>query len=178
MTEAPAAAQTGAAAGAERIFVSYIDKSRDFYRAQGYETPYRWAHFDDTPFTPLARPLAESRVGLITTTTLIEGDEEPDPEDRPPKAVFAAPMQPPPERMYTQDLSWDKDATHTDDLDSYLPIRQLDELRDAGRIGSLSPRFYGVPTEYSQRRTIERDAPEVLARCREDGVEVALLVPI
>ena len=87
-------------------------------------------------------------------------------------------MQPPPERMYTQDLSWDKDATHTDDLDSYLPIRQLDELRDAGRIGSLSPRFYGVPTEYSQRRTIERDAPEVLARCREDGVEVALLVPI
>jgi len=35
-----------------------------------------------------------------------------------------------------------------------------------------------VPTDYSQRRTIEQDAPQILARCREDGVDVALLVPL
>jgi len=35
-----------------------------------------------------------------------------------------------------------------------------------------------VPTDYSQRRTIEQDAPEVLARCREDAADVALLVPL
>jgi len=35
-----------------------------------------------------------------------------------------------------------------------------------------------VPTEYSQRRTTERDAPEILRRCREDGVEAALLAPL
>ena len=27
-----------------RIFVSYIDKSREYYLARGYGNPYRWAH--------------------------------------------------------------------------------------------------------------------------------------
>jgi len=35
-----------------------------------------------------------------------------------------------------------------------------------------------VPTDYSQRRTLEQDAPEILRRCREDEVDVALLVPL
>jgi hypothetical protein len=35
-----------------------------------------------------------------------------------------------------------------------------------------------VPTEYSQRRTIEQDAPEILRRCREDEADAALLVPL
>jgi hypothetical protein len=30
-----------------RTFVSYIDKSREFYEAQGFTDPYRWAHFED-----------------------------------------------------------------------------------------------------------------------------------
>lgn len=41
-----------------RTFVSYIDKSREYYLARGYGNPYRWVHFADVPFTPLARPLA------------------------------------------------------------------------------------------------------------------------
>ena len=48
----------------------------------------------------------------------------------------------------------------------------------AGRLGSLSPRYYGVPTEYSQRRTIEQDAPAILELLRKDQVDVALLVPL
>jgi hypothetical protein len=35
-----------------------------------------------------------------------------------------------------------------------------------------------VPTEYSQRRTREQDAPEILRRSREDGADAALLVPM
>ena len=42
----------------------------------------------------------------------------------------------------------------------------------------LAPRFHGVPTEYSQRKTLEEDAPEVLRRLRDDGAEAAILVPI
>ena len=45
-------------------------------------------------------------------------------------------------------------------------------------IGSVAARCHGVPTEYSQRRTIERDAPEVLRRLREDGADIAMLVPL
>ena len=76
------------------------------------------------------------------------------------------------------DLSWDKEATHTHDLDSFFPVHRLQEAVEAGRIGSLSPRFYGVPTEYSQRRTNEVDAPQLLEYLREDRVDVALLVPL
>ena len=45
----------------------------------------------------------------------------------------------------------------------------------SGRIGSASPRFYGVPTDYSQSRTIEQAAPQILEWCREDGVDAVLL---
>jgi hypothetical protein len=34
-----------------------------------------------------------------------------------------------------------------------------------------------VPTNRSQRHTLANDCPEVLARCREDGADVAILVP-
>ncbi len=72
----------------------------------------------------------------------------------------------------------DKEATHTDDLDSFAPIHRLQEAVESGRIGSLSPRFYGAPTEYSQRKTNETDAPALLEFLREDAVDVALLVPL
>jgi hypothetical protein len=46
-----------------------------------------------------------------------------------------------------------------------------------GRLGALTLRFHGAPTNRSQRVTMDTDAPELLRRCREDGAEVALLVP-
>lgn len=160
---------------AYRQFVSYIDKSREYYRAQGFENPYRWACNADAPFTSLKKPLSESRIGLITTASL----EKSRPESYPvPTPVFAAPVEPPPASLYTENRAWDKVATHTDDLDSFAPIRRLQEAVHAGRIGSLSPRFYGAPTEYSQRKTNEIDAPALLEFLREDAVDLALLVPL
>jgi hypothetical protein len=160
-----------------RIFVSYIDKSREYYRAQGYDNPYRWAYHQDAPFSTLRKPLAESRVGLITTASLLPADPDTD-HFALPKVVYAAPVEPAPERLFTDHRSWDKDATHTDDLDSFAPIHRLQESVAAGRIGSLAPRFYGAPTEYSQRKTNDLDAPELLRLCREDDVDMAMLVPL
>jgi hypothetical protein len=160
-----------------RIFVSYIDKSRQYYAAQGYTNPYRWAYHQDAPFAPLRKPLVEARIGLVTTASIVDGEVEPAPFSV-PKVVFSAPTDPAPEGLYTMHRSWDKVATHTDDLDSYLPIHRLQEAAAARRIGSLSPRYYGAPTEYSQRKTNEIDAPEILRLCREDGVDAALLVAL
>ena len=47
-----------------------------------------------------------------------------------------------------------------------------------GAIGALSPRFHGAPTDYSHRKTIEEDAPEILRRLREDKVDAALLTAL
>jgi D-proline reductase (dithiol) PrdB len=158
---------------AYRTFVSYIDKSREFYAAQGFEAPYRWAHFDDVPFTPLWKPLESSVLALITTASLPLGPGQ----DRPPVGVFSVPNDETPASLYTDHRSWDKDATHTEDLDSFFPIHRLQEFESEGCF-RLAPRWYGVPTEYSQRLTKEKDAPEVLRLCREDGVDAAVLVPL
>jgi D-proline reductase (dithiol) PrdB len=47
----------------------------------------------------------------------------------------------------------------------------------AGRIGAVAPRFHGAPTNRSHRITVETDAPEILARIRQDGADAALIVP-
>jgi hypothetical protein len=161
-----------------RSFVSYIDRTREYYAAQGYAKPYVWARNTDAPFAPLAKPLGQSRVTVVTTASPWREDKPVDGVLRGGKRVWSGDTAAPPERLYTDDLAWDKEATHTRDVESYVPLKRLAELADAGRIGCLAARFHGVPTDYSQRRTIEQDAPEILARCREDAVDVAVLVPL
>ena len=160
-----------------RSFVSYIDRSREYYAAQGYSRPYAWAHHDSVPFTPLPRPLSGCRVGLVTTTgrTPSEGLIGAGGLMRGP---YAEPANPPPQSMFTNDLFWDKNATHTNDIDSFLPINRLAEKAGEGLIGSASPRFYGVPTDYSQSRTSQSVAPQLLEWCREDDVDAVILLAL
>jgi hypothetical protein len=157
---------------AYRSFVSYIDRSREYYAAQGYSQPYSWATHQDVPFTPLRKPLSECRVGLATTA----GREEVEGASQGRiRKCYALSSNPAPTRLYTFHLSWDKKATHTDDVESFLPLNRLAGYAVEGRIGSVSPRFYGVPTDYSQGQTRRRDAPQLLEWCREDGVDAVLL---
>ncbi len=152
--------------------VQYMQKSRAYYAAQGYEKPYRWANFETVPFAPLVKPLSQATVTLITTAMPVQDNRQG------PKQVCSGSMHNPPQQLFNDDLFWDKDATHTDDLDSYFPIHHLQALTQSGRIGRLASQFHCAPTDYSQRRTLEADAPEILRRCREDKVDVALLVPL
>jgi len=80
--------------------------------------------------------------------------------------------------LYSRTHSYDMNATTLDDVNSYFPVTRLQELQAAGRIGSLAPTAYGVYNAYSQGKTLGTDAPEVLRGCREEGVDVALLVPV
>jgi len=161
-----------------RSFVSYIDRSRELYAAQGYDKPYEWAHYNDVPFMPLRKPLSESHVGLVTTA------EKPKPpgtvslEILIRREVFAEPSNPPPQSFSTDILSWDKEATHTKDVNSFLPINQLNESVSSGRVGSASARFYGVPTDYSKSKTLNHYAPQILKWCREDDVDAVILTAL
>jgi hypothetical protein len=161
---------------AHRSFVSYIDRSREYYAAQGYAKAYAWPCHDDVPFYPLRKPLSECRVGLVTTAGRAQAEGTKDAlQSMRVRELYAEPANPPPTRMFTRDLGWDKEATDTDDVDSFLPINRLAEYAANGRISSASPRFYGVPTDYSQRKTSQSYAPQVLEWCREDGVDALLL---
>jgi D-proline reductase (dithiol) PrdB len=152
--------------------VPYMQRTRDYYRAQGYTNDYQWAQNSATPFCMPAKPLSECRVGIVTTAM-------PDTDlGRNNRKIHSTLVPPIPESMYTEELSWHKTVTHTDDVNSFIPLEQLMVLEDEGGIGSLAPRFHSVPTEYSQRTTLKYDAPEILARLREDEVDITILVPL
>src|SRR3954462_14806620 len=58
----------------------YMQRTRDYYAAIGYITAYRWAHYTEAPFQPLKKPLAQSRVTIITTAAPYDpakGDQGP-----------------------------------------------------------------------------------------------------
>ena len=65
----------------------------------------------------------------------------------------------------------------TFDVGTLATVAQLKRAAADGCIGGVSPRFYGAPTTRSQRSTLERDAPDILAFMREDKVDAAVLVP-
>ena len=152
--------------------VPYIIRTRDFYRAQGYSSDYQWAHFDDVPFKPLSKPIDQARMAVITTSM-------PDTETgRAQRQVYSSDSNAIPESMYTDELSWHKSMTHTSDVASFLPLEQLQSLAEEGAIGDMAEHYYSVPTEYSQRNTIDNDAPQILALCQQDEVDIAILVPL
>jgi len=160
-----------------RSFVSYIDRTREYYAAQGYPKAYSWPRHDDVPYTPLRKPLSGCRVGLVTTAGKPQAEAKIDPFGLglAVRELYAEPVNPPPTHLFTDDLGWDKEATHTKDVDSFLPINRLSEYATNGLIGSVSPRFYGVPTNYSKSVTSQHHAPQILEWCREDGVDAVLL---
>ena len=159
-------------AGARKYDVGYMQRTREFYSAQGYTNHYQWAKNTVSLFTALTKPLKDCKVAVITTSM-------PDTDQgRAERGVYPLPSRPYPNSMYTAELSWHKGATHTDDIGSFLPLRALDAAADESLIGALCERFYTVPTDYSKRNTEEVDAPEILRLFREDWVDIALLVPL
>jgi D-proline reductase (dithiol) PrdB len=150
--------------------VPYMERTRQYYRALGYAKDYVWARHDDVPFATLRKPLAECRLALITTAMPADFDGD--------RRAWSGAIEPPPARLHTADLAWDKESTHTDDRASFLPIEAASKLAAEGLFAGLVPRFHGVPTDYSQRNTNEIVAPQVLQHLRDDGADGAILCPL
>src|SRR5690348_18254255 len=55
--------------------IPYMQRTREYYAAIGYTTPYRWAHHIEAPFTSLRKPLAQSRVTIVTTAAPYRADK-------------------------------------------------------------------------------------------------------
>ncbi|PRZ41586.1 hypothetical protein CLV47_109133 [Antricoccus suffuscus] len=162
--------------------VPYMQRTRDWYLALGYGNPYRWAHYAEVPFASLAKPLAESRLALITTAAPYQEGKG----DQGPGAPYNAAAKF--YEVYSGRTDEDHDLrishvaidrTHTTAADSgtYFPLPALRDAVTAGRIGALTERFHGAPTNRSQRRTLEVDCPRLLELCRDDGADAAVLVP-
>jgi D-proline reductase (dithiol) PrdB len=162
--------------------VPYIQRTRTYYAALGYETPYRWASFTDVPFSALRKPLAQSCVAMITTAAPFDpakGDQGPGaPYNGAAKfyRVYALPSDRDPDLRISH-VAYDRQHSTAADPRSYNPLIALRGAVAAGRIGRLATHVYGAPTNRSHRVTLQQDAPEILRRCQDDGVDVAVLVP-
>lgn len=160
----------------------YQARIRAYYLALGYETPYRWAQFDDVPFSPLKKPLSESTLSIVTTAAPFQ----PDKGDQGPGAphnglakffsVYAMTNEGNPDLRISH-IAYDRDHTTAEDQGTYFPLQAFRTLTEAGKIGALGPNFYGLPTNRSHKTTLETDCPDLVRRCVADKVDVMALVP-
>jgi len=162
--------------------IPYMRRTREYYTAIGYTTPYRWGHFLSAPFTPLKKPLSQCKVAIVSTAA----PYQPDKGDQGPGAAYngSAKFY----QVYSGDtahdhdlrishIGYDRKHTTATDSNSWFPLPALRRAAGAGRIGAVAQRFHGAPTNRSHRVTIETDAPEILRRVQEDGVDAVILVP-
>ena len=162
--------------------IPYMQRIREYYLALGYGAPYEWAHHADVPFHQLQKPVDECCIALITTAA----PYQPDKGDQGPGAPYNASAKF--YSVYSGDaaldhdlrishVAIDRDHTTAQDAGTYFPLSALRDSAADARIGAVAARFHGAPTNRSQRITLDIDCPEIVARCKADGVDAAVLVP-
>lgn len=162
--------------------VRYIERTRSYYLGLGYENPYVWAHYIDVPFAPLKKPLNQSVLGLITTAVPYDPNKGDQSQGAPynSAAKFYQPYQQSIDGnidLRIAHVGIDRKNANMEDSNCWFPLGTAKRAVAAGRLEALSPNFYGVPTNRSQRHTLEVDAPIILEMLKADGVDVAVLIP-
>ncbi len=159
----------------------YLERIRNYYLALGFDTPYRWAEFDEVPFTPPTKPLPSSRIALVTTGARFDpalGDQGPGAAYNAGAKFFS---------VYSESVQgntdvrishvgYDRKHTTAEDPACWFPLDALQRSVNEGLAGSVSPRFHGLPTNRSQPTTLETDCPQLLHRLQADQVDAAILV--
>ena len=139
---------------------------------------YQWLESEDAPaWTPLSKPLSESKLGFICTGGIYSAGQTAFhfKDDTSYRAI--------PTDVNVEDLR----ATHfaydlTDarkDINVVFPVEQLRTMVDEGVIDSLAPDAYTLMGGiYSTRRVAEELIPALVDRVLADEVDVVLLVPV
>jgi D-proline reductase (dithiol) PrdB len=143
---------------------------------------YRWRRIDPVPWTPLRRPLAESRLALVSSAGFVLPGQE----------LFATNLAGGDgsfrEILSDADVSrlvdthksksFDHEGMHRDPNLAF-PLDRARELAERGRVGSLNDRHLSFMGSITAPGRLTRDhAPEAARRMVSDGVDVALLVPV
>ena len=128
------------------------------------------------PFVRPQRPLAESRLALVTTGGVhLPAQPRFDIDDPLGDCSY---REIPAEAT---DLTWTHAYYRPDegmDLHSVFPLWTLRELEDEGVIGELNHRHYSfMGAIHDPRPLAEETAPEVAGKLADDRVDAALLTP-
>ncbi|MDT8342457.1 MAG: glycine/sarcosine/betaine reductase selenoprotein B family protein [Longimicrobiales bacterium] len=137
------------------------------------------------PWTPLARPLAEARVALISSAGVARTDDRPfDQEGERANPWWGDPTH----RVLPRETRTDQIRVHhlhidprpgEADLDVLLPLRRLDELVREGVVGASADEHYSVMGYILEPTTLLAETAPALARgLAAQQVDLALLVPV
>ena len=158
--------------------VEYMRTIREKYSKMGY-AHYGWHEATDVPpWTPLAKPLSECRVGMMCTAgTYVAGQEAYFYKDDTSHRVIPSDTAVEDLRFSHLTENYLPDARR--DANCALPIEPLRQLAAEGVIGSLADNFFScMGAVYSKRRVDEELAPAMYEAFAEAEVDVAYLVPL
>lgn len=139
---------------------------------------------EDIPFAPLARPLRECTVALVTTAGVARHDDRPfdqEGERRNPwwgdPSFRTIPLGTTEEQVRLYHLHIDPRFGQAD-LDVVLPMRRLAELADDGFVGRPAATHYSLMGYILEPwELVEKTAPSIVELMRAEQVDAAALVP-
>ena len=170
-----------------------IEHVRDWQtRSYSSSTPY-WV-YEDSPFTHLSKPLAQSHLALITSTGHFVSGDDPQPFGemdmtqteaverisdflRSEPQLSEIPLDTPAAQLQVRHGGYDIRGAQADHNTS-LPLDRLRELAAEGVIGNLHPTAYSFVGATAQNRLLNQSGPEWLQHFQAKGIEAALLVPV
>lgn len=143
---------------------------------------YPWRRITPTPWTALRRPLGECRVALISSAGATLPDQAPfDHDIRGGDPTFRVlPADAPVTSLRDGHRSWAFDHSGVQaDPNLGFPLDRLHELARDRRIGEVAPRHLScMGSLTSTRRLVRETAPAAVQTLVDDGVDLALLVPV
>ena len=138
------------------------------------------------PWADVRKPLAESRVALLTTAGLsMKGDP---PFDMDYERAHPTCGDSSWRKLTSSATASDIDANHLhidtsfvlNDINVALPLDRLREAAADGRIGSVAPSHYSIMGYQgnSSADLVAKSAPEIVASLRSEAVDLVLLAPV
>ncbi len=160
--------------------MSFTDVERDYLRRK-LMPDFEWTTFaEPTPGTPLAKPVEACRVALVVTSGAYLPASQPRFDTRSPlgdDGFRIIPSEIPPSEVALAHPGYDTRRAQQD-LDTVFPYQLLSRLCAAGAVGEVAPRHVSFMGYIPRTESLLRDrAPQVAQLLREDGVELAILVP-
>ena len=132
---------------------------------------------DQTPFTSPARPLAESRLAIVTTAGLHLREDRPFEEWDPTFRAIPGDVGHADLLQSHTSIGFDRTLALRD-INVVFPVDRVRELVERGVIGELARTFYSfLGAQKEPQRIRDETAPVVAERLRDDRVDLVLLTP-
>ena len=141
--------------------VRYIDAITQRYASLGY-APYRWyVAGEPPPFVPLKKPLAQSKLGVLTTSgCYVTGQVAFHYKDD--ASIRLIPMDTPTDHLRFAHITENYLVDARRDPECLVPLTALRRLRDEGVVGGLADAAIScMGGIYSQRRVREELIPQI-----------------